>query len=74
MGGGFRLALRPDEISLFDIIDAIEDTSRWNECILGNPSCSDDNPCSVHARWGPVRDAYLDLLKNTTILDLTPGA
>lgn len=72
LGGGFRLAVRPDEISLFDVIDSIEDTSRWSECILGNPTCSDVNPCSVHEKWGPVRDAYLDLLKTTTIVDLTP--
>jgi Rrf2 family protein len=73
LGGGFRLARDPGEISLFDVIDAIEDTSRWHECILGNPSCSDVNPCSVHERWGPVRDSYLDLMKNTSIADLTPN-
>ena len=73
LGGGFRLARSPHEISLFDVIDAIEDSSRWNECILGNPSCSDDNPCSVHSRWAPVRDSYLELMKNTTIVDLAPS-
>jgi Rrf2 family protein len=72
LGGGFRLARKPDSISLFDVVDAIEDTGRWNECILGNPTCSDDNPCSVHERWGPVRDSYLNLMKQTTIADLTP--
>ena len=72
LGGGFRLARAPEQISLFDVIDSIEDTSRWNDCILGNPSCSDGNPCSVHDRWGPVRESYLDLMKQTTIADLTP--
>ena len=74
LGGGFRLARAPENISLFDVIDAIEDTSRWSECILGNPSCSDSNPCSVHTRWGPVRDAYLDLIKSTKIVDLVPNS
>jgi Rrf2 family protein len=72
LGGGFRLARDPDKISLFDVIDSIEDTSRWRDCILGNPSCSDGNPCAVHDKWGPVRDSYLDLMKRTTIADLTP--
>lgn len=74
LGGGFRLARAAEGISLFDVVDAIEDSSRWSDCILGNPSCSDSNPCSVHTRWGPVRDAYLDLMKNTTIVDLTPSS
>jgi Rrf2 family protein len=74
LGGGFRLARTPEAISLFDVVDAIEDSSRWSDCILGNPSCSDGNPCSVHATWGPVRDSYLSLMKNTTIVDLTPSS
>jgi Rrf2 family protein len=73
LGGGFRLACNPGDITLFAVVDAIEDVSRWNDCILGKPSCSDAIPCAVHERWGPVRDAYLQLLKRTTIVDLTPN-
>jgi Rrf2 family iron-sulfur cluster assembly transcriptional regulator len=73
LGGGFRLSRSSGHISLFDVIDAIEDTGRWTECILGNPSCSDDSPCAVHDKWGPVRDSYLRLLKQTFITDLTPA-
>ena len=73
LGGGFRLARDPRSISLYDIVEAIEDVSRWKECILGRPTCSDENPCQVHDRWGPVRDAYLGLLRNTKIVDLTPN-
>ena len=72
LGGGFRLSHKPGQISLYNIIEAIEDVSRWYDCILGKPDCSDDNPCSVHLRWGPVRDAYLKLLKETNLGDLTP--
>jgi len=50
IGGGFRLARAPKEISLFDIVEAIEDVSRWSACILGRPGCSNENPCAVHGR------------------------
>lgn len=72
LGGGFRLAKRPEKISLFDVVQAIEDLHRWSDCILGLEHCSDKNPCAVHHRWGPVRDAYLRLLKKTYISDLVP--
>jgi Rrf2 family iron-sulfur cluster assembly transcriptional regulator len=74
LGGGFKLARQPHAISLFDVVEAIEDTRRWNACILGNPSCSERSPCSVHSRWSPIREAYLDMMKRTTIAELTPKA
>jgi Rrf2 family protein len=73
LGGGFRLARDPKDISLYDVAEAIENVGHWYDCILGKPTCSDSNPCAVHTRWGPVRDAYLQLLEQTRIADLTPN-
>lgn len=70
-GGGFRLARAPEAISLYDVIEPIEHVSRWNGCFLGRGRCSDDTPCPVHRRWGKLRDAYLQFLRDTTISDLT---
>ena len=72
MGGGFRLARDPAEISLHDVIDAIEDISRWSACVLGRPKCSDENPCPIHTRWSEAREAYLNVLRGTRISDLVP--
>ncbi|HXG08208.1 MAG TPA: Rrf2 family transcriptional regulator [Gemmataceae bacterium] len=70
LGGGFRLARDPDEITLYDVVEPIEHISRWSGCILGRPDCSDAVPCAIHHRWKKVRNAYLGLLKQTTIADL----
>lgn len=70
-GGGFRLARAPEAISLYDVIEPIEHVSRWNGCFLGRGRCSDDTPCPVHRRWGKLRDAYLQFLRDTTVSDLT---
>jgi len=70
LGGGFRLARDPKEISLFDIVDPLEHLSRWTGCILGRPECSEVEPCAIHNRWKKVRQAYLDMLTQTTIADL----
>ncbi|MCR4413265.1 MAG: Rrf2 family transcriptional regulator [Thermoguttaceae bacterium] len=71
-GGGFRLARSPEAVSLYDVIETIEHLSRWNGCFLGRPRCSGESPCAVHQRWGPIRDAYLDFLRDTRISDLAP--
>jgi Rrf2 family protein len=70
VGGGYRLSRSPDQISLYDVVEAIEDVTRWNECAFGGKACSDDSPCAIHTRWGQVRDAYLSMLKNTSVAEL----
>jgi len=66
-GGGFRLALAPDRISLFDIIEPLDKVSKWNGCFLGRDKCSDKDPCAVHNQWSKIRTEYLQFLKNTSI-------
>jgi Rrf2 family protein len=70
LGGGFRLARDPRDISLLDVVEPIEHISRWSGCILGRPECSDEAPCAIHERWKSVRNAYLRMLRQTTIAEL----
>ncbi len=72
-GGGFQLRRKPDQITLFDVVDPIDHVSRWNGCFLGRSSCSNRAPCAMHTRWAGVRDAYLDMLKGSTIGDVVNG-
>jgi Rrf2 family protein len=70
LGGGFRLAQRPDQFSLHAVVESIEDVARWKECAFGGKACSQETPCALHDRWGVVRSAYLSLLSNTSIAEL----
>lgn len=73
-GGGFRLSRSPDEMTVFEIIDAIDDLRTLNRCIFGNEECSDAHPCGLHEEWQPVRDAFLNMLKKMTITRLVDGS
>ena len=70
LGGGFRLARDAGKITLLDIVEPIEHISRWSGCLLGRPECSEVNPCAMHDRWKAVRDAYLNMLRRTTVAEL----
>ena len=70
MGGGFQLARPPEAISLFDIVEPVDHVSRWEGCFMGGGACSADNPCALHDKWGAVRDAYLTMLKDSTLADM----
>ena len=69
-GGGFRLARPADEISIFDVVDPVDKVSRWDHCFMGLPECSEEEPCAMHERWKVVRDDYLAMLRDTSLLDL----
>jgi len=70
LGGGFRLAKSPDKISLHNVVESIEDVTRWTDCAFGGKVCSDESPCPLHDRWGAVRNAYMSLLMNTSVAQL----
>ncbi len=70
LGGGFRLARKAASISLLDVVEPIDQVSRWSGCILGGPKCEDEQPCAIHERWKVVREAYRDLLGRTSLEDL----
>lgn len=68
--GGFRLAKPASKITLFDIVNAIDDVSFWESCFLDRKPCPQQAPCAVHKRWGKVREAYMSFFKKTTLKDL----
>ena len=72
-GGGFRLARPPAKISLYDVVDPIDQVSQRQGCFLGNLLCSEDTACAVHGDWSEVLGAYLNFLQNTTLADVTAG-
>jgi Rrf2 family protein len=70
LGGGFRLARPAERITLLDVVEPIENVSRWSGCMIGRSVCSEESPCAIHDHWKKVRSAYLQLLQQTTIADL----
>ena len=68
--GGFRLALPPDKVTLLQIVDTQESLGRARQCILGQPVCTDEFPCPLHAEWRSFADTFLARLSDTTLHDL----
>ena len=55
--GGVALALPADDISVKDIILAIDGPALFEECVLGLPGCHCATPCPMHEQWSTTRDA-----------------
>lgn len=70
IGGGFRLARKPSEVSLYDVVEPIDHISKWSGCFMGRKTCSPESPCAMHLRWAGVRDDYFAMLREATIADI----
>ena len=68
--GGFGLARPASSIRLRDIVEPFEDLKKCEECILGQPVCSEAGACPLHDFWKDVRERYLEELKTKSLEDL----
>jgi len=69
-GGGVGLKRESNEITILDIINAVDGNNIFDECVLGLPGCSDDNPCPMHSTWGILRKDLYTMLQKETLGDL----
>ncbi len=68
--GGVTFARPPEEITLFDVIVAIDGPALFSECVLGLPGCGEATPCPLHERWKDVRNPIRNLFATTTLADM----
>lgn len=69
--GGVRLVKDGTDITLFEIVNAIDGQKAFTECILGLPGCGNKKPCPLHDNWKETRQHILKMLQNTTLKELT---
>jgi Rrf2 family protein len=68
--GGVALARPARDISLMDMIMAIDPDERFDDCILGLQGCGEAVPCPLHEKWGETRDQIKAMFENTNLADL----
>jgi Rrf2 family transcriptional regulator, iron-sulfur cluster assembly transcription factor len=68
--GGFRLARDPNDIVLYDVINAIENLGHTRHCLLGLAECTDEGACPLHEFWKGQWSRYITTLQSTSLGDL----
>lgn len=71
--GGFSLARDPKQLTLLDVVNAVEDVknSPLTNCIMGFDRCSDENACPLHDIWTKAAKRIKHRLETYTVKDLT---
>jgi Rrf2 family protein len=70
VNGGFRLAKNPNQISLLDIMLAIQGPAGINVCAVNSKKCGLSSTCSVHPVWVELRRDVDRSLQKQTIASL----
>ena len=68
--GGFSLRVPAGDISLLNIVEALDGLSAYEQCASGLPECNDEMPCSMHDSWKDLRERIKDYLGRNSITDL----
>jgi Rrf2 family iron-sulfur cluster assembly transcriptional regulator len=69
-GGGFVLAMDPRDISLLDVLEAIEGRVSLNVCVNNGTICENMPTCAVHPVWCEAQEHLVQLLGNRNFAEL----
>jgi len=69
-GGGFTLLKDPEEISLLDVIEAIDGQISLNVCLNDGFICENQPTCAVHRVWNDAQAYLTDRLRENTFASL----
>ncbi len=69
-GGGFYFDLNKEDLPLKTVIQAIEGGKAYSGCGFGLNSCNEDQPCSLHEQYAPIRDAINKLVSLNSVQSL----
>ena len=66
--GGVSLARTPDQISLLEVVEAIDGPILLNECV-GNGACTFGDDCAMKPVWCDAQAELVTRLRKTTFID-----
>jgi len=69
-GGGFFFDDEKPDISIRELVEMTGGISIISGCGFGLKHCDETNPCPLHDKYVPIRDAINDLINNETIRTL----
>jgi FeS assembly SUF system regulator len=68
--GGYRLSRSPSNISVRDIIAALEGPIAITECNLDSASCEQHEHCSTRINWQRINEAMRHALADISLADM----
>ena len=68
--GGILLTRPANEITVQDVVIAMDGPDVLNDCPLFLTPCNCEKECSMHPLWRPARDAVVKFFEGSTLQDI----
>lgn len=72
--GGVKLTRSPEQVSMYDLVLAIDGPDLFTFCMLGLPGCGEAQPCPIHGAWAHQRSSLKSLFESTNLAELAADA
>lgn len=68
--GGVTLAREAKEITLLEVVEAIDGPIQLNECVANNGACAFEDDCPLRPVWCDAQEELVGRLKSTNFADM----
>ena len=68
--GGVTLAREPKDITLLEVVEAIDGPIQLNECVGNTGACTFDENCPIKPVWCDAQDELVKRLKDTNFAEM----
>jgi Rrf2 family protein len=68
--GGVTLAREPKDITLLDVVEAIDGPIQLNECVDASGVCTFEDDCPMKPAWCGAQEDLVKRLKSTNFSDM----
>ena len=72
--GGYEVAVDLADVSVLQVIEAVEGSTDMTHCVLQNRPCMAAEPCPLHEPWSVARHHLLSSLSATSLAELVAPA
>jgi Rrf2 family protein len=71
--GGVSMARPPEDISILEVVEAIDGPIALNECTAASGNCQFGDDCPMRPIWCNTQDELIEKLRHTTFAQIMPS-
>jgi Rrf2 family protein len=72
--GGYRLVAPPDQVTVLEIVEAVDGPTDSGRCVVADSPCGSEQPCALHGAWTQARNELMESLRAVTVVDVAARA